>query len=83
MLSNVRLRLGAQLLQAFAAPLRGPVTSQCDPTVLAELEVIAEGKSGPTQLIPARGQGEGRGLRLRDTQHPLLSVLASSDLGRA
>lgn len=40
---------------------------QGEPTMLAELEVIDGDKSGPTQLIPAKGQGEGRELRLRET----------------
>lgn len=76
-----RPQLGAQLQQAFAALLRGPVTSQCEPIMLAGLEVIAEGKSGPTQLIPARGEGEGSDSDSK-TVGARQSVLTLSDLGR-
>lgn len=62
-----RPQLGTQLQRPLLLPSVGLLPPQGEPTTLAELEVIDGDKSGPTQLIPAKDQGEGRELRLRET----------------
>lgn len=55
-----RPQLGAQLQRPLLLPSVGLLPPQGEPTTLAELEVIDGDKSGPTQLIPAKNQREGR-----------------------